>query len=426
MQFSDESLQLVIDRLEEADKFISSAAADPMRQMQTNVLFQLGLRDEELMKQGFALLNKQLASMQKDMLNIINSFKAGSIGFNDAVKSWRTMSGTHYKELFKAGGMAVGNPFYDKLGLTRPDVAYINRVRRFEERFFKKFLNDIKDPKHLPAKKIPRDARGRPLKGYRRQQFSYSNRAKMYADSAKTVFFGGQVAGSGPNTRIFWMLGPAERHCEVCPTYATNRGGQGYTWATLPTTPRAGQTPCGHKCLCNLEFRHATGKELQIPGRSSTDAMLAGGRYGRMFDAKGTQIGGAAQAEAESVIAQMNKARQMIELTTGEAKLAWIAQRRELNKMLIDMQGKGRIVPTISVKELTQAAVDGALKGGTLVDNFTTLLPGSEVALIRSNYAQFGLLRMAGTRLLFIDANGVELVLDDASDIIFLLRGPNG
>ena len=244
MELTDGQLQLIIDRLEEADKFISSTEADPMRQMQTNVLFQLGLQDEELMKQGFALLNKQLALMQKDMLNIVSSFRAGSIGFNDAVKDWRTMSGQHYKELFRAGGMAVGNPFYDKLGLTRPDVAYINRVRRSEERFFKKFLNDIKDPKHVPAKKIPRDARGRPLKGYRRQQFAYSDRAKMYANSAKTVFFGGQVAGSGPNTRIFWMLGPAERHCEVCPVYATNKGGQGYTWATLPTTPRSGQTPC--------------------------------------------------------------------------------------------------------------------------------------------------------------------------------------
>lgn len=422
MQFSDEQLQLVIDRLEEADKFMTNFEADPMRQMQTNVLFQLGLKDEALMKLGFAALNRQLALMQKDMLNIINSFSAGRIGFNDAVKQWRTMSGSHYKELFKAGGMAVGNPFYDKLGLTRPDVAYINRVRRFEERFFKKFLNDIKDPKHLPARKIPRDARGRPLKGYRRQQFSYSNRAKMYANSAKTVFFGGQIAGSGPNTRIFWMLGPAERHCGTCPVYATNRGGRGYTWATLPTTPLAGDTECQMACLCRLEYRQVTGKAFQTPGLGSADAMLSGGRYGRMFDARGTRVGGAAQAEVESVIAQMNKARQMIELSAGEAKLAWIAQRRELNKLLIDMQGKGRIVPTISVKELMAATKDALVGGGSLVDDFARLLAGDEVALLRSNYFQNGLLRMEGNRLVFIDANGVKLFIDDASDIVFALQ----
>jgi len=425
MRFTDEQLQLVIDRLEETEKFMTAASADSMRQIQTNIFFQLGLRDEQLMRKGMEMLNKQLALMQKDMLDIVSAYSSNSIGFNDAVAKWKTSSGMHYKELFRAGGMASGNPYYDQLGLTKPDIAYINQVRRFEQRFFKKFLIDIKDPKHLPSKQIPRDAKGKMLPGYKRQQFAYTDRAKMYGDSAKTVFFGGQVAGAGPNVRIFWRLGPAERHCEVCPVYATNKGGEGYTWATLPAFPKDGSTPCQNLCMCSLEIQQPGAQGVQ-PGTASTDAMMAGGRYGRMFDPTGTPIVGAAQTEVDSIVAQMNKARQMIALTSGEEKLMWIAQRRELNSMLIDIQGKGRIIPTISVKELVRASGEGLARGGTLVDDFAKLMVGDEVTLIRGDYLQSGLLRMEGNRMVFVDANGVKLVIDDASDIVFRLKSDAG
>ena len=410
-------------RLEEADKFFTGQEArDTLRNLQTNLFFQLGLTDEKVMVKGMAMLSKQLAGMEVDMLNIVGKYTSGQLGFQGAVSDWRSMASTRYQELFKAGAMASGNSYYAELGLTRQDLAFINRVRRFEERYFKKMLLDIKDPKHLPAKQIPRDAAGKRLSGYRAQKYSYEERSALYAKSAKSVFFNGQVAGGGPNVRIFWRLGPAERHCEVCPVYATNRGGEGYTWKTLPTTPRSGGTPCGIECRCSLEIHPVEAKKAP-PGTASRAALNAAGRYGNVYDKTGVKVGGAVQTEAEIIMAQMNKARQMISLTTGEQKAYWITQRRDLNKLLVDMGGTNyRMVPTMSVKDLVAAAKEAQARGGFLLDDFAKLAIGDELTLIRGDFVASGMMRMEGNQMVFTDANGIKLVLDDTKDIVFMLQ----
>jgi len=218
---------------------------DPLMSGQTEIFMNLGLENPKLMAQGFTEYRNIMARFQTDMGNIVSRFQSGTMSYSEAVKSWRTLTKDRYIDMFKAGTKAVGNPYYTDadIGLTRKDLSFINKARRAEAKFFQRFLRDIKDPLHG----APKGTLGRRIKAH-----DYMNRGGYYAKSAKAQMFNGMVAGAGQNLIIHWKLGtPQGDHCDVCPIYANRQ----WTWKTLPTVPRAGDTPCLFNCYCFVDGR---------------------------------------------------------------------------------------------------------------------------------------------------------------------------
>ena len=242
MEFTSESLENYIEILEEADKaFVGDLTKDFVAQAQADIFFQLGIRDRELMKTGLNLVATSTGAYNKAMLDIVGKFQTGAIDYNVAFRDWRAATKTAMTGMYRGGGMAVGNPFFQDLKIPARDLRLMSNYLNKEGTYFKQFLRDIKNPKFVPASKIPKDAAGKRLPGYKLQRFGYAERAGFYPESMKAMRYNGMVRGAGSNMEIFWVLGaPQTVHCEDCPVLA----GRAWTGETLPTVPGAGDTKC--------------------------------------------------------------------------------------------------------------------------------------------------------------------------------------
>ena len=116
-----ESINYIIDRLEESDKAISGATArDQLMWGQTTMFANLGIANKELMKKGMELYSQTMATFKTDMMSLISDYQRGSLNYASAIAKFKSVTGTHYQTLFKAGAVAMGNPYYDDpaFGLT--------------------------------------------------------------------------------------------------------------------------------------------------------------------------------------------------------------------------------------------------------------------------------------------------------------------
>jgi len=401
---TDEQLILLLDVLEEGEKsFTQASYRDLMMTAHTDLFFELGVRSPAMMDAGWASFKGLQNNFQSKSMSIYSKFQ----------------------DAFMAGTQMVGNKYYTDVGMTKKDLAFVNKYVRAETRHFRKFLNDIKDPKHLPANKIPRDKLGRIKPGYRQQVHPYTKRMGYYADSLRSMGYNGMVAGAGTLLNIFWVLdklsGRRSPHCEDCIMIAA---GNPYSWQTLPTTPRAGDTQCLFRCYCGLELqqRKGRGKEFDIPGSGSTQGLTAPGRWARIFDKAGRQISGAPLKDIEDVYQQMYKARQMIDITHGQERLNWIRTRQQLNGVLINQYPQYRKIPLVSVKDLTKAVLKALPEGGVVLKNLTNIGNGVEVTFLRGNYFANGKLFLERGQWIFKDATGIELVANLETDVIWELK----
>lgn len=411
MWMRKDALDKFTQRLEEGDKALTGAVArDPIMRGQTSLLAQLSLgKDMALVKRGFALYNQTMGAFRADMVQLISRFQSGALDVAGAQAEWKALTATHYKSLFRAGAMASGNPYYDEIGITKHDAAFIARARRQEKGFFDGFLNDIKNPAHSPV------------------AHPYLQRATYYSDTGKSQFFNGMLNGYGDDVEIHWVLGqPREAHCDVCPIYASRV----WTWQDLPTTPRAGDTPCLFNCLCTLEFVPRVvrpGFNVSIPGAVSDLALGAPQRWASLFDLQGKEVFGQALTDVEGLYQQMYKARQEVHLFTDpEMRKTAIQVRKALNRRLIDyVEGRSmRAVPGVSVSELLTYADQAQALGGTLfTEYFTALKPGAEATLLRGNFFTKGIIKRTAEGL-FLDNGKTAYRLNEGTDILFILREP--
>ena len=424
MEFSSESLTNYIDILEEADKaFVGNLAKDYVAQTQADIFFQLGIRDKELMKAGLNLVTTSTGAYHKSMLDIVGKFQTGVLDYNTAFRDWRAATKTAMTGMFRGGGMAVGNPFFQDLKIPARELRLMSRYLNKEGAYFKQFLRDIKDPKHRPAREIPRDKFGRRLPGYKQQQWGYAQRAGMYPDSLKAMRYNGMVRGAGSNMEIFWVLGvPQTVHCVDCPVLT----GRAWTGETLPTVPGAGDTKCGWKCYCHLEFRQKVSRTIfDLAGSSTRGALMAPGRQARVIDPKGMSVGGQLQADIEGYMARMYKARQMIAITEGADKMYWIGQRKMWNQRAIELAQTGnyRVVPTVSSAALTKTIRAIQAKGGQVITDYTLLKFGQEFWFVRGDYSTFALAGYRDGVLVLMTRSGIVLKPDFNTDILFTVGG---
>lgn len=418
LQLTTEHLEQYIDVLEEADKaFVGDVKRDFVAQAQADIFFQLGIRDKDLMRWGLNRVGIIKGQYHTSCLDIIGKFQTGKYSFDKAFNLWRDATKTSMEGMYRAGAASVGNPFYKELKLPGRDKRLLTRYLHREGKFWKKFMWDVKDPKHTAF--IPRDAAGKRLPGYRFKMFDYPKRAGMYPQSLEAMRYNGMLMGAGENIELRWVLGvPQTESCGDCMGLSKRV----WTPRTLPTVPRGGDTACLWRCYCHLEPRQRVMRTtFDIAGSATEGAIRAAGRYSQVFDTAGNEIGGALQREIEAYSAQMNRARQMMSITAGADKTFWIAERKRFNRLIIDRcrAGQYRAIPTVSVSALTKTIRAAQLKGGTLVDDFMTLVVGDEVWFVRSDYSSFGVIGTRNGVRVFKSPTGVVLNLDVEADIIF-------
>jgi len=402
MRLNEVEFQFFLNLIEQSEKsFVQKKYRDLASTVHANMLFRMGLQDPESMKAGIEAYNKAMSALKIDLLDIYAKYSAGTYDISLAMSRFKEVLGTRYQEIFKAGAMATGNFYYKDIGLTKKDKAFIASARRKEMGFFRKFLVDIKNPSHVPI-------------------HPYEKRIEYYQQSAKSMYFNGQVAGFGTDVEIRWVLDFASESCIDC----INLSRRVWTWETLPAIPRAGLTSCLMRCRCHLDFRYKGAlKRFEIGGMATSASLTAPGRYSRVFDLMGNEIGGEIQKFVEDLSARMNKARQMIEITEGTEKIRWINIRSTLNQQLIDLQKsrKIRTIPSISVMDLESTIKTIAERGGHLIDDFSNIIIGDEVIFVRSNFSAAGIIVFEKNRLVFHSGSGYNIPIDDEIDIIFSL-----
>jgi len=425
-----ENLKKAVPVLQEIEKaYLGTTPTDPLMSGQTEIFMSLGLENPKLMAQGFTEYRNIMARFQTDMGSIVSRFQSGTMSYSEAMKSWRTLTKDRYIDMFKAGTKAVGNPYYTDadIGLTRKDLSFINKARRAEAKHFQRFLRDIKDPLHGAPKGTP----GRRIKVH-----DYMSRGGYYAKSAKAQMFNGMVAGAGQNLIIHWKLGtPQGDHCDVCPIYANRQ----WTWKTLPTVPRAGDTPCLFNCYCHLELTTRQGKRLGGDPDTGKSVFQPGGAPGvgtpqRSGQIRDTETGEVMDSklppdmaqEHEALRKSLNRYRQMIEVTEGDMLKLAIQARKQLNAKLIALQKQYpglRFSPTMSVKDLVATVNIAEAKGGTFLLSIQDIQLGDEILLIRGTTSRAGKVVMDASGELVVEfADGTIVPLDAESDLVFRMR----
>lgn len=420
LQFTSEQLKAYISILEEGDKaFTGNIQTDYVAQTQADIFFQLGIRDRELMKYGLSEIAFAKDVYHAEVYNIIDKYREGYLTFDTSFSRWKDAAKKAMERTYRGGAAHVGNPFYKDLKVPRTDLRLMGRYLRKEGKFFKQLLFDIKDPMHKPMAMIPKDAAGNLMPGYRVQRWDYRTRANMYPESMKAMQYNGMLMGAGKNMEVRWVLGvPMTEHCDDCPRLARRVWP---SYASLPTVPRAGDTQCLWKCYCHLEFRQKISRRtFDLAGSATSGAIQAAGRFGRVYDTAGNEVGGVLQREVESYMAQEFKARQMMSVTEGAERMRWIQLRKEMNRLIIDRTkaGQYRAVPTVSVKALT-GTVKAIQAKGVSVLPFSEQVVGKEVWFVRGDYSSFGVIRIQNGVKVFKSPTGVVLEIDAKMDIVF-------
>lgn len=143
-----------------------------------------------------------------------------------------------YDAAFDAGiaSSAAGRTTKFGVGPSEADRTWVESAFTHEMRYFNKLLKDIE--------------RGSVRGGLEK-------RLTAYAETLKHVFYAGRVMGTPTGMVIDWIAPMDRNTCKGCEFLAKNSP---YTKDTLPSTPRAGDTPCLNRCRCRLVMRDV-GKE---------------------------------------------------------------------------------------------------------------------------------------------------------------------
>ena len=225
--------------------------------------------------------------------------------------------------------------FRSRLGAPPPQALPASFVSKIDsqKRFATNFANDI--------------VNGVPMK---KGRMSFANRTALYSRGVQGSYQYGSVAAGPSKEKIFWRLGALD-HCPDCPALAISGP---YTASTLPTVPAGGETQCGNRCGCWLEYTGGTTPKKEAPRPPKTEQEL------RPPTPPGTRAPTDPELMAlRDLEARMNYARRMVEKTIGTPEQAkWVQARRKANKALIELQGTMNVSkpPTFNVGQV----IDGA------------------------------------------------------------------
>jgi len=135
-----------------------------------------------------------------------------------------------YAQAFQMGLDSSGVSKY-RVGVSDMDREYVDKAVREEMRYFNKVIQRI-DAGNL--------------------QGGLMNRLQAYAEALKHMYYAGRVMGTPSGMLIDWISPMDRSTCGGCKFLFEHSP---YTKKTLPTTPRAGDTPCLNRCRCRLVMR---------------------------------------------------------------------------------------------------------------------------------------------------------------------------
>lgn len=155
---------------------------------------------------------------------------------------WLTMvRGTLRRGYYTAFELGLKSAGMDKFKVTvsQADVEYLEGAIRHELTYFNRLLREI-DKGTYKGKLLDRLA--------------------AYSETLKHVFYAGRVMGTPTGMVVDW-ISPMDRNtCKGCAFLYRHSP---YTKKVLPTTPRAGDTPCLNRCRCRLVMRQVSAEEYQ-------------------------------------------------------------------------------------------------------------------------------------------------------------------
>jgi hypothetical protein len=121
--------------------------------------------------------------------------------------------------------------------MSKDDQAYVEGAIRHELEYFDRLLGEISSGTY----------KGR-----------LSDRLAAYSDAMKHIYYAGRIMGT-PSGHVVDWVSPMDRNtCKGCAFLFRHSP---YVKDKLPTTPRAGDTPCLNRCRCRLVVRKASPEE---------------------------------------------------------------------------------------------------------------------------------------------------------------------
>jgi len=353
---------------------------DAWRSFQTDISYELGgftpVGTETILQQLAGLQSGYARALTRVVDQMATVPGAGTQWNKFRLETERLMRKT-FAKAYRLGANFTGNQAYVKEGLTAADIRFIHKAAKAEMNFFKQFA--VKTLTHTP--RMPRQLQTR-----------------MYVDSIRAQFWNGFVAATPDSTLIYWKLGTV-RHAH-CPDCLAIYAGSPYTKETLPSVPGAGHTRCLTNCRCRLwipTHRGAGGEAEMMRGGFPPSATVT------LSD--GTSVTGAVAELFEGLYDEINRFRQLIELTSGEVKLNYVQLHRELVKQVIELQAQYgvRVVPTYSVSELVKVVGSLQEQGLEVFLESRGLVAGQPVWTVNN------LLIRSGELVRVVDANTVVM-----------------
>ena len=126
---------------------------------------------------------------------------------------------------------------------SREEEEWFRSAVREELSYWNNFLDDIQRDTTFTSKR-----------------FTIKDRIDMYIDTVWFMFQAGRLSGLPDTVLLHWY--PKTKDTEMCPGCQFMVDNSPYPRDLMPTTPRAGDTPCLMKCVHRVVVRHVPLKEV--------------------------------------------------------------------------------------------------------------------------------------------------------------------
>ncbi len=172
-----------------------------------------------------------------------------------------------YKNAWELGRKASGvfALTYRTKPPSREEEAWFRSAVREELSFWNAYLDDLE-----------KDKRGK---------FTIPQRVQMYADTVSFMQQAGRLSGLPDNVLLHWF--PREKKGVMCPGCTFMVEHSPFPRDLMPTTPRAGDTPCLSHCVHRVVVRFVTQKDIQarrdvLPSKAEMVKTLKGIMAGKI------------------------------------------------------------------------------------------------------------------------------------------------
>lgn len=219
-------------------------------------------RYKNLLKKGKNVGSSQFSRLnskfEKDLKRLLADYQNDKIDMKRFRRESSELFRKAYEDAWFYGRKSSGiynvlkNPSKPK----KEEERWFRGAVREELAFWNSFLDELEKDKDLSGKK-----------------FSVQERVEMYAETIRFMFNAGQLSGMPDTVLLHWYPKNKPNMCPGCQYMVDNSP---FTRETMPTTPKAGDTPCLYRCAHRVVVRHSTPTQVakRIKQLPSKDKML--------------------------------------------------------------------------------------------------------------------------------------------------------